>query len=120
MKLYVSGPMTGLSDYNYPAFAEAARRLRAAGHETIDPSEATVEPGSPWADYMRFDIKSVCEVDGVAVLPGWHNSRGAWLEVLVARELGLPIRTVDEWLTHDACECPPCLTSGLAVRRATA
>ena len=119
MRLYVSGPMSGLAEFNYPAFREATAALREAGFDTTDPSEADVPPGAPWAAFMRFDIKSVCDAQGVAVLPGWHNSRGAWLEVLVARELGLPIRSVDEWLGHLSCECPPCLTSRLAVERAS-
>ena len=37
-RLYVAGPMTGLPDHNYPAFAEAAARLRAVSsdQETLD------------------------------------------------------------------------------------
>ena len=39
MRIYVSGPMTGRPDNNYPAFDAAAKRLRDAGHFVINPAE---------------------------------------------------------------------------------
>ena len=40
-RLYVAGPMTGLPDHNYPAFAEAAARLRAVGYEVESPANSS-------------------------------------------------------------------------------
>ena len=37
--IYLSGPMTGLPEFNYPAFHEAARRWRAIGWDVINPAE---------------------------------------------------------------------------------
>jgi hypothetical protein len=120
VKLYITGPMTGIADYNVPAFREAAKVLLDADYDVADPSEQLDDTGTmTWADYMRADITLVLGCDGIATLPGWHNSRGAWLEVTIARELGLPIRTVEQWLTHQYCECVECLTSDLHVKRAT-
>ena len=39
MRIYISGPITGMSDYNYPAFHAAAKRLRDKGHWVINPAE---------------------------------------------------------------------------------
>lgn len=92
MKLYISGPMTGYPSHNYPAFREAAGRLRAAGHEVLDPSEnfggATDRARH---EYMRLDIQNVLAVEALYMLPGWQGSPGARLEVAIAQELGLPI-----------------------------
>lgn len=37
MRIYLSGPMTGLSDLNRPAFDAAEKRLTAEGHFVINP-----------------------------------------------------------------------------------
>ena len=55
MKIYVSGPMTGLPERNYPAVRAAAEQLEAAGFEVINPVLAEHPSGIPqaWTWYMR-------------------------------------------------------------------
>lgn len=99
MRLYVSGPMTGIVDFNYPAFAAATSKLRDAGHDVVDPSEALGgEQGHSWEEYLRKDLADVLTVDGVALLQGWQGSRGARLEVFVAGEVGIRCFPWEEWL----------------------
>lgn len=95
--LYVSGPMTGYPECNYPAFNEAAERLRAAGYEVRNPAEEG-DLGSQYVDLLRKDIQMILEVEGVAVLEGWWASKGAQVETTVAGAIGLPVRSVDEWI----------------------
>jgi hypothetical protein len=93
MKLYVSGPMTGIADFNYPAFEEACQRLRAAGYEVVSPHEVNPADGieHPWDWYLRRDIVVLMEAEAVVVLPGWEASQGASLETYIAKALGMPI-----------------------------
>jgi hypothetical protein len=43
-RLYLAGPMTGIEDFNYPAFNAMAERLRAAGYEVKNPADhGTIE-----------------------------------------------------------------------------
>jgi nucleoside 2-deoxyribosyltransferase len=91
MKVYLSGPMTGLPDSNFPAFRRYAARLRAEGFEVISPAELHVGDGGPltWEQYLRKDLRELLTCDAIALMPGWENSRGANLEAHVARALGM-------------------------------
>ena len=101
MKVYLAGPMTGIAEYNFPLFREAARALRYAGHSVVSPVEMDEEDGfdphtqEPLTDveysaFLARDLQAVADpkVVAVVVLPGWEESRGARLEVMVARGLG--------------------------------
>lgn len=89
MRIYLSGPMTGLPEYNFPAFREAATTLRTAGHTVVDPSTRGVVDGWEWTDYIRADLAELVTCEAIAFLPGWRHSRGALLEAHVARELDM-------------------------------
>jgi len=92
MKLYLSGQMTGLPDHGEALFNSTAKSLRGAGFTVLNPSENFGDRKDlPRAEYMRVDIESVLKSDAVAVLENWRVSKGAQLEVAIARELGLPI-----------------------------
>jgi len=92
-KIYLSGPMTGHPDLNFPAFHAAAAELRAKGHTVINPAEKQdeVKPGMTWEDYMRQDIRLMMDCDAIHMLPGWRGSRGARLELHIAKELGFAV-----------------------------
>lgn len=113
--LYLSGPMTGRPELNFPAFHEAAAELRAAGLEVINPADLNPEPGHPWHYYMRRDIAALMECDGVATLWDWKESRGARLEVHIARELGLPVRPYWAWLLLQRLHKIACIGKQMAV-----
>lgn len=97
MKLYVCGPMTGLPEFNYPAFRTAAERLTAAGYPVESPAGELVD-GWGWSDYMRRALGLLVQCQGVAVLAGWQTSRGARIEAKLAQDLGMVVAPVDEWL----------------------
>lgn len=101
--LYVSGPMSGIEDSNYPAFNEAAEELRDVGYTVLNPAEINPD-GYQYADLLAMDIKDVLECEGVAVLEGWWNSVGARLEVNIAGTLGKPVRPVHEWVNRKVIE----------------
>lgn len=104
--VYVCGPMSGYPAFNYPAFNDAAAELRKAGYAALNPvdSERHNISGKPqsWDWYMRHALRMVTDADGIALLPGWEASKGATVEVYVARALGMPIRSLAAWLREDA------------------
>lgn len=92
MKIYLAGPMSGITDFNYPAFNRAAKFLRNLGHEVVNPAEIdNGDTSKPREYYLRHDLKSLLDCNAIAVLPGWQSSRGARLEMEVAAQLGLGV-----------------------------
>lgn len=97
MRWYISGPMSNMPEFNFPAFHAAAATLRAEGLDVLNPAELDeaddVPPGGrPWEDYLRRDIRALMDCRGIALLPGWEKSRGACLEAHVAQALGFTFR----------------------------
>lgn len=93
MRIYVSGPMTGLPEKNYPAFKIATANLRADGHEVYCPSEyknddRTFNLREAFTEYSAF----ICTADAVYMLRGWERSLGARAEHALATALGLDIQ----------------------------
>lgn len=90
-RVYIAGPMTGLPEFNYPVFNAAAKRLRELGFEVENPAENPVPHCGSWLGYMRLAIRQLSKCDGVALLPGWQQSRGARIEHQLATQLGLVV-----------------------------
>lgn len=92
MRVYISGPMTGVEDYNYPAFDFMAAQLREDGHDVCNPAEFfDGAKDRTRAEYIRESIEQLLECDMLVTLPGWELSDGASLEVQIAAELEYPI-----------------------------
>jgi hypothetical protein len=111
-RIYLAGPMSGLPEYNFPAFRDAAARLRALLFDVVSPVELDHGPGEPGSysnqHYLRNDLRALLDCDAIALLPGWEQSIGARCEVAVAITLGLGF--------VDAGSCLPIETpSGVAV-----
>lgn len=87
--LYIAGPMTGIPENNYPAFHDAERRLRLMGFDVLNPANNEFLPDfePTWADWMKIAIAQLIRADGIALLDGWENSKGARLENQIAEEL---------------------------------
>ena len=100
MMLYIAGPMSRLPEFNYPAFHEAAARLREAGFQVVNPADGhdITKPLPAYDVMLAGALRKSLDCDAVAVLPGWEDSHGARLEVHVAEALGRPVRPVDAWL----------------------
>lgn len=112
VKVYISGPITGLAEEEFKKnFADAAELLKSNGFTPVNPCELEVECGETcgseltftdgsyqhhWSCYMKTDLKALLDCEGIFMLDGWRNSKGAKLEYEVAVGIGLPRLYRDE------------------------
>ena len=90
-RVYISGPMTGLPEFNYPEFHRVAAKLRALGYAVVNPAELAGTKKLEWHEYMRNDIRWLMDCDAIALLDGWPDSKGAQLELEIAQTLGMEV-----------------------------
>ncbi len=101
MDLYIAGPMTGHSGFNFAAFDAARKRLEKDGHKCVSPADlvrykhvghdftSTTDPeGFDIASMLLTELDEICHADGVYMLAGWESSDGAKIEHLFAKRIG--------------------------------
>ena len=81
MRLYISGPITGVSNYKR-IFQGAKDALLAKGYDVVNPAELTEVIGDSFSydEILAIDLDLLARCDAVVQLPGWENSRGANVE----------------------------------------
>ena len=105
--------MRGHPEFNFPAFASVTKFLRAQGHEVFSPAErdnkkhgtdiskgnehgdekiAASQYGFNLREALAADCKWIClHAEGIVLLPGWKESKGAVAESALGTALGLEI-----------------------------
>lgn len=109
--LYIIGPATGKPNDNKEAFVSARRALKADGYLCAIPHDY-INDGTDWNTAMRISITAMLSMehglkrkpafDGVAMLDGWEESKGAKIEKQLAEALGIPCRPWREYLSPAA------------------
>ena len=109
MKIYISGKMSGVPEFNFPAFDAAAAFLRSQGYEVFNPAEKdrsrlgndfgkkhdgdilkAFASGFSLRDALALDCEWICkEADAIYMLKGWEDSGGARAEHALAHALRL-------------------------------
>ena len=91
--IYISGKITGTEDYE-KRFAKAEAELEAKGFIVLNPVrtgkwlERYLAPEVPtWIQYMKQDIKAMMSADCIYMLKGYRESKGARLELFLAKVL---------------------------------
>lgn len=100
-QIYIAGPMSGIPEWNYPAFFAAEKRLAKEGWTDIkNPARKDEEMGYDDAEAKKtgdtalsiakgvfnfreafeWDIKQILTGDAIYMLKGWEASPGACAE----------------------------------------
>lgn len=89
-RVYIAGRMTGLPDFNFPAFHAAAAKWREKGWEVENPAEAfNGAQNLAYKAYVERDIMKLQQCDAIFMLRGWDDAeaRGSVWEYAIARHL---------------------------------
>jgi Domain of unknown function (DUF6378)/Domain of unknown function (DUF4406) len=87
---YISGPMRGKPDHNYPTFHAVEKALCERGFDVILNPARNFEGDKTRTvnEYMLEDLRMVLQADVVVLLPDWETSEGARREVELAKWVG--------------------------------
>lgn len=110
--IFISGPMTGLENYNFDKFNEVAARLIRAGYNVINPvnickkfkQEEVIRSKEAFdAMVAEQQVAEREQCDAILLLDGWELSLGVRLELQTAIELNFRIFLEKDlpWLCDD-------------------
>lgn len=88
-RVFISGPMSGIKDYNKPAFDEAERKLRAVGFSVFNPAWMNFDKGWDNKSIADIDLAALSHCDYIYQLEGWESSQGATAEWQAAQWMGI-------------------------------
>ncbi len=90
--IYISGQITGLNIKDaHQLFEIAENDLKELGLTVVNPTKLEHNHGKTWAEYMKEDIKALCDCDSIYMLHNWKKSTGANIEHALAKDLGLKV-----------------------------
>ncbi len=103
---YLCGPMTGLPKNNFPAFREAAAKLRSQGFTVISPTEMN-EADEHYEDtvdhstttirkFAKRDIDALSKCSCIFVMKNTQKSKGCKAEKSFARWTRMKFYYLDE------------------------
>mgnify|MGYP001158654316 FL=1 len=99
--IYIAGPMTGIEEYNFPAFDAASFKFKEQGFNVINPAALSrTHAAELGIEIGELCVRECAMIDLVAVigtashmhmLKGWEYSRGAKTEHALAEWLDIKI-----------------------------
>ncbi len=129
MKIYIAGPMRGISNYNFVSFFLAEAMMTMKGHDVINPAKMDIEEGKAhWNpveqrincspdftmhDALRRDFLAMCrDREAIVMLSDWNSSEGAKSELHLSKIIGLQAFQYDgDGEFSPLVEVEPCLSS---------
>lgn len=91
-KIYLCGAITGLNPVRCKALFQIAQNKIATNWRLVmNPFDNGLDEEASWEDHMRADIKMLMECDALYVVNDISNSKGAKIELNLARALGIKV-----------------------------
>lgn len=91
IRIYLSGPITGIDDY-MERFLETEARVKRQWNEVLNPAKVgKMLPVLGHSEYMTIDLAMLKICDVILLMKGWQQSKGCMEEYEFAKEHGIMI-----------------------------
>lgn len=93
VRYYISGPMAGYQDHNFPFFERVKREMLRQGLDILSPHDIDHAAETVTREqFLATDlIHMIQQCDGIIMAGNWLDSWGAGFELNVAAKLGFDI-----------------------------
>lgn len=99
-KVFISGPMSGIKDFNKPAFDRVEQWLTQTGYSVFNPARMHFDDTWTHEEIMRIDLAALAQCDYICMLDGFESSIGAMQEYRYAMAIGIKLFHMSD------IECP--------------
>lgn len=81
MRIYISGKITGTTDY-MERFAAVEKGLQYKGHTVVNPAKVNgqMPEDMTWEEYMKMSLCMLELCSAIYMIDGWQDSPGAIME----------------------------------------
>lgn len=89
--VYIAGKISGIEEQAFQLFENAEQLLIKRGFKVVNPMKLSHNHDRTWESYMKECINEMMKCDVIYPLPNWHESKGAKIEMDLARKLNIKI-----------------------------
>lgn len=91
-RCYIAGKIGDLLEQEYKAnFEQGKVEVQEMGMIPVSPVDLPHNHGRTWKEYMVEDLNELTKCDHVYALNNWNNSKGARIEINLAKSLGINV-----------------------------
>ncbi len=88
-KVYIAGKISGIEEKAFELFENAEQLLIKKGFEVVNPMKLPHNHDRTWESYMKECLTEMMKCEYIHPLPNYLESRGANIEVDLAKQLGI-------------------------------
>lgn len=89
MKVFISGKITGIEADAEDIFLEVEEYLKNKGCSVVNPMKLPHNHDKTWESYMKETLTELLTCDAIYILSNAKDSKGAELEIRVAKATGI-------------------------------